>query len=189
MTPMLGIMASSISGSKAITGNYYSIATATVTSGGAASITFSSIPSTYTHLEIRMSNCLANANTVYYVSAFPNSDTASNYAYHRLYGNGTGAGSNANSSTTSGLMMYGGASKVLSTTTYPSNSVTQILDYTNTNKYKTSRSLYGQDANGSGEAGLASSVWMATTAVSSLLIQGYGNNLGAGTVISLYGVK
>ena len=49
-----GVVASGISGHLFTpTGRYESIQTATVDSAGTASITFSSIPSTYTHLQIR----------------------------------------------------------------------------------------------------------------------------------------
>ena len=45
MTPMLGIMASSINGSKAITGSFESIATVTGTGASPSqTLTFSSIP-------------------------------------------------------------------------------------------------------------------------------------------------
>jgi len=53
MTPMLGIMASAISGNLFTPSkDYDSIATVTV-STAVSSITFSSIPATYRHLEIR----------------------------------------------------------------------------------------------------------------------------------------
>jgi hypothetical protein len=51
MTPILGIMASQISGHLE-TGAYESISTVTVGGGGSATITFSSIPGTYTHLQV-----------------------------------------------------------------------------------------------------------------------------------------
>ena len=57
MTPILGIMASSMQGA---VGDYQSIATVTVGGAGSTSIDFTSIAGTYSHLQIR---CLARAST------------------------------------------------------------------------------------------------------------------------------
>jgi hypothetical protein len=55
MTPILGILASGMSGNLWAPGkDFDSIATTTVGAGGASTITFSSIPSTYRHLQIRL---------------------------------------------------------------------------------------------------------------------------------------
>ena len=165
----------------------YPIASTTLSSAG--SITFSSIPQTFTHLQLRLSNAFASANTVFLIAVEPNGDGGANYAYHRLSGNGSATNSNAGSSTTISLMIYGGTSKAVSTTTSPSIGIMDILDYTNTNKYKTTRSIYGQDSNGSGEVGLASGLWMNTAAITSLVIYGYGNTLATGTRVDLYGIS
>jgi hypothetical protein len=50
--PILGIIASAITGNL-VTTSYESIATVTVGGGGAATVAFTSIPATYTHLQIR----------------------------------------------------------------------------------------------------------------------------------------
>jgi hypothetical protein len=50
--PILGIIASAITGNL-VTTSYESIETVTVGSGGSATVTFSSIPATYTHLQIK----------------------------------------------------------------------------------------------------------------------------------------
>jgi hypothetical protein len=162
------------------------IAGQTLTSAG--SITFSSIPQTFTHLQLRLSNGFASAATVFFIGVQVNGDTGANYAYHRLWGNGSGAASNGGSSNDFGFMIYGGANVVVSTATNPSIGIMDILDYTNTNKNKTSRSIYGQDANGSGETGLASGLWLSTAAITSLRVYGYGNNLATGTRVDLYGI-
>ena len=44
-------------------GDYESIATVTVGAGGSSSVTFSSIPSTYTHLQIRFTAQCSNSAT------------------------------------------------------------------------------------------------------------------------------
>jgi hypothetical protein len=119
-----------------------SIATVTVGGGGAADITFSSIPSDYTHLQIRGIGLITSAGgfTVQF-----NTDTGSNYSWHQLYGEGSIAQANSGATQTFMYMAYGGGS-----TTAPNAFVTDVLDYANTNKYKTLRSLSGNDLNGSG---------------------------------------
>jgi hypothetical protein len=87
--PILGIIASAITGNL-VTTSYESIATVTVGSGGAANVEFTSIPATYTHLQVRGIGRSLEANTgvdVQYLRF--NSDTGSNYAWHQLVGNGS----------------------------------------------------------------------------------------------------
>ncbi len=165
----------------------FPIASTTLSSAG--SITFSSIPQTFTHLQLRLSNAFASAATVFFIGVQVNGDTGTNYAYHRLWGNGASPGSNGGTSNDFGFMIYGGANQVVSTSTSPSIGIMDILDYTNTNKNKVSRSIYGQDANGSGEAGLASGLWLNTAAITSLRIYGYGNTLATNTRVDLYGIS
>jgi hypothetical protein len=70
---------------------YESIATVTVGGGGSSSIEFTSIPSTYTHLQIRgIGTCTRNIGTMDLNTTF-NSDTGANYSRHYLKGNGSSA--------------------------------------------------------------------------------------------------
>ena len=88
--PILGIMASAMSGNLfAPSGAYDSIATTTLSSS-ASSITFSSIPATYTHLQIRgiVGDVTGGQASIL---AQLNGDTATNYSTHFLTGNGSAA--------------------------------------------------------------------------------------------------
>jgi hypothetical protein len=185
MTPMLGIMASSISGSKAVTTAYESIATTTVGSGGTANITFSSIPATYKHLQIRgisRSNGAADNTVIQF-----NSDTANNYATHYLLGNGTTASAGAE---TTRARFYVDILASNASGAMWSGDVIDILDYANTNKYKTVRALAGQDLNGSGTVWLASGLWQSTAAITSIKIYLNGAvNLAQYSSFALYGIK
>jgi hypothetical protein len=69
--------------------------------------------------------------------------------------------------------------------------VIDILDYANTNKYKTIRYLSGYDANGSGRVGLGSGSWRSTSAVTSITLQGleYSSNYKQYSSFALYGIK
>jgi len=77
--PILGTVASQFS-SKPFN-SYESIQTVTVGAGGTATVTFSSIPATYTHLQIRG---IARASADTQLDVTLNSDTGSNYSYHTL---------------------------------------------------------------------------------------------------------
>jgi hypothetical protein len=177
--PILGVIASSISGNL-YNASYDSISTVTVGAGGAASITFSSIPSTYTHLQIRGISKMSSGASLYMQL---NSDTGSNYARHYFNGNGSAAGAGGNSSFTN---MFVGSTGT-ATSTFGAN-VIDILDYTNTNKYTTSRSLSGADANGSGFMQVMSGLWINTAAVSTITILG-DSNFQEYSSFALYGIK
>jgi len=183
MSPILGIYASQMSGHLWPASSYESIATTTVGAGGASSVTFSSIPSTYTHLQLRISTLLSNVDDV--IIRF-NSDSANNYIGHFLLGNGTAASSG---------VLFGGASSGLailyapySATPIPSN--TDILDYANTNKFKTTRTLYGAENNSTGRIQLNSGLWRSTSAVTSILVIPFsGTTFSQYSSFALYGIK
>ena len=182
--PMLGIMASAISGNLwAPAGAYDSISTATVTTGGATSVTFSSIPSTYTHLQIR-ANIVGTAG--YDLLCQFNSDTATNYNFHYLAGNGATA--SAGAGTTTAFINI--SNNFMQGATIPGGAVVDILDYANTNKYKTTRALAGSDANGSGWLQLGSGLWRNTVAITSITVYpASSQSFGVNASIALYGIK
>jgi hypothetical protein len=184
MAPILGIYASQISGHLfAPSGAYDSIATTTVGSGGSASVTFSSIPATYTHLQVRAIGIGSTNGVTFRIRM--NSDTGSNYATHYLLGDGATASAGAITSTTS--LIWGTTPE---STTYPGAAVCDILDYANANKYKTTRSLAGGDMNGSGGyAALYSGLWMNTAAVTSLTLFPGAGNFAQYSSFALYGIR
>ena len=160
-------------------GTFESIATATVDSGGASSITFSSIPATYTHLQIRMYLNSAATNDV---GMYFNGDN--NSAWHYLKGDGANA--------TAGASTYQAGSAyttVNGTSTSPGGAITDILDYSNTSKFKTARTLGGYDANGSGQIALRSSYWASTAAITSVTIVAATSNFTQYSSFALYGIK
>ena len=191
--PILGIMASQISGHLwAPSGAYDSIATVTVGGAGAASITFSSIPATYTHLQIRGISRINTAATAasYNLLSFNSDTTAGNYYIHTLAGTGAVAVSEAYPGQ-SGEGFYQGEStrNNLTSGIFAAN-VHDILDYANTSKYKTIRTLNGWDANGSGELYFSSGLWMSTSAITSITINPVATRAFVQyTQFALYGVK
>jgi hypothetical protein len=189
MAPILGIYASQISGHLfAPSGAYDSIATTTVGSGGASSITFSSIPSTYTHLQLRYIARTLYAGAADSAVVQVNGSTANSYTIHYLYGDGTSAAAAATAPYT---FTYAG---YLPGATVTANvfgvAIVDLLDASNTSKYKTIRSLNGMDANGSGNARLTSGLIQDTSAISSIkLTADNGSNFAQYSHFALYGIR
>jgi hypothetical protein len=168
--------------------SYESISTVTVSSS-VGSISFTSIPSTYKHLQIRAlqkSDFTSTGLTLEAYIALNSDTTSTNYKGHYLYGNGTGA--NAGVSSFQSGIEYGFTSRTNPASTF-NNAVIDILDYQNTNKYKTLRSLSGGDGNGAGAVGLWSSVWMNTNAVTTITLLPYSSNWTQYSSFALYGIK
>ena len=178
MSPILGIMASQGGGTRG--SSFESIQTIDVTTP-VTSVTFTSIPATFTHLQIRMTT---KDNTgLASQSIRINGDSGANYAYHRLYG--TGATANASDVASNTFAITG-----ISDTQFGSG-IMDFLDYKNTNKYKTIRSLSGFDNNGSGWVGLWSGLWMNTDAITDIQIMTglLSQSWTADSKFALYGIK
>jgi hypothetical protein len=185
---MIGAILAGVYGDVAPQGDFESIATVTVGAGGSSEINFSSIPSTYQHLQIRVlcrDNRAADANSVFYRI---NTDTGSNYAYHILAGDGSNTSAGAASST---AFTYG---MIIPSANMTSGrfavGVIDILDYANTNKNTTIRTLQGYDVNGGGHVRFNSGLWINTAAVNAVRLYPDG---GASFVqhshFALYGIK
>jgi hypothetical protein len=175
LNSLIGVIASS----GGVSSSYESIATVTVGAGGVSSITFSSIPSSYKHLQIRaltVTSTPSNGSAIQF-----NSDTTgANYKYHSVYGTGSSA------TGTSGSPAYAPFFNGGAATTSPGSMVLDILDYSDTSKYKTIRSLDGYDANGSGYLGLTSGLWMNTAAINSIKFDAAYLQYSS---FALYGIK
>ena len=172
--PILGTVASQFSGKSF--SSFESIATTTVGVGGTSTISFTSIPSTFTHLQVRYATL---ANTGSNLDLRFNSDTTnSNYFSHRITGYGYAIDTDG-----SARPIIGAAD------TNPAVGIFDILDYKNTNKYKTSKALTGLDGNGgTRRLRLASVLWMNTNAISSIEIICDGT-ITQHSKFALYGIK
>lgn len=164
--------------------NYYMepIATTLLGVGGSATITFSNIPNTYKHLQIRYINTTSTVNQN--LDFQFNGDTGSNYAWHRLLGDGASAIADSTASTT--VMRIGRSG---GNSTSFAGGIFDVLDYANTSKYKTARTLYGTDQNGSGLIFLSSGLWQNTAAVTSITITPAAGSFSQYSRFSLYGIK
>lgn len=168
-------------------GAYESIATLTA-SGGESSISFTSIPSTYQHLQIRGITRFAFASTGNGVAwCRINNDSGSNYARHELTGNGTAV--SAAGAATQSLALYYPAPFDSNPANIFGSVIIDLHNYASTTQNKTVRAFAGSDLNGSGEIYLSSMLWQSTTAVNRFDLFTGGNNWKAGTTFALYGIK
>lgn len=154
--------------------------------GSSSTISFNSIPQTFTHLHIRAIARGTAAGSWDGMTVRFNSDSSSNYAQHYIYGNGGSVSTNGQASQTAayvGSTVAGGNQ----TAGLFGVAITDILDYANTSKYKVTRTLNGVDANGSGYVEMDSGLWMNTAAISSISII-LTSNYATGTRIDLYGI-
>jgi hypothetical protein len=166
-------------------GSFESIATA-IGTGSSDTVTFTSIPSTYQHLQLRF-NTLSSAGALGSLRLTVNSDTGTNYSYHYLEGNGATVA--ASGSATSNPYVSG----IPRNTSYPTVGIIDIHDYASTSKYKTIRVFAGVNANNTTNNDqsviLASNLWQSTSAINSIAVRLSGGNLTTSSTISLYGIK
>jgi hypothetical protein len=157
----------------------------TAATGSSGTITFSSIPQNYKHLQVRFSLVASAAYQSYRVQF--NSDTAdTNYVSHGLRANGTNV-------TAAGYATGAGYSSIVmlerngTVATYPNVGIIDLHDYASTTKYKTTRTLVGGDNNSTdGSIELDSGLWTSTSAITSITFkQSTGTFTGT---IALYGM-
>jgi hypothetical protein len=170
-------------------GSFDSLATAVVPSGGSASVTFSGIPTQYRHLQIRG---IAKTTSSGWLSAQFNDDaTAGRYQRHFIFGDGAGGtGSSGWSGTTSSNNIVFGYSNSSSGSSFNAF-VWDIIDYADTSKGKTTKSLMGLDMNGGGGfiELVSGGYFFASTAITKIVIAGESGNLAEFSKFSLYGVN
>lgn len=170
----------------------------TTASGGESNLTFSSIPQTYKHLQLRGIGRDTNTGAGFSTSirCTFNGDTAANYAYHRIFGNAnntvTSVGAiNSSFWTGEGAILLDGSGLPINTTNMFGAIISDIHDYSSTSKFKTITSIGGGNNNGQTTdtvIAISSGMWKSTSAITSLNITTY-DKFGAGTTYSLYGIK
>jgi hypothetical protein len=171
-------------------GSMETIGTYEVTSAQ-SSIDFTSIPQTYKNLEIRIVGKCTRANTSgSTIFTTVNGDTTStNYRGHYV---GCGFSSTASSgylSQDAGYLLYTGLAMGASSTNQVTANIMSIYDYASTNKYKTSRTIFGENTNTAGNISAYQCLWMNTAAITSLSFVILSYTWAPGSKISLYGIK
>lgn len=152
---------------------YEPIATTTVTSN-TSTVTFSSIPSTYTDLVV-IANTTLSAGVGF--GMYFNSDTASNYSFIYFYGDGSTAAAGSNQNTTRINIGNGN-------TTY-STYKAHIQNYSNTTTFK---SVISNGGIGNEIAIAFAGMWRSTSAINSITFQPASGTINAGTMFTLYGI-
>jgi hypothetical protein len=152
---------------------------ATTTLGSAASsITFSSIPSTYTDLQVVLTVLPTAANRPYLQF---NSDTGTNYSRTIIYGDGTSATSTATANTNQ-IITSALTSDQVNLTTW------DIFSYAGST-YKTVLGKVAMDKNGSGVVVATVGLWRSTSAINTINITASASTFAAGTTCTVYGIK
>jgi hypothetical protein len=181
-----GTLASSLAG------DFQSIQTITVGSGGQATIEFTSIPSTYKHLHLRTSDKISRSLATMSGGIrikFNSDSTTGNYFSQRLLSDGANPHyGNVYTGYSTGAYLFdsvgnGGPSQVFSST------LIDIFDYANTNAVTTVRTMGGGTPASGAEAYFFGGMWNSTAAVTTITLTEPSYNWVEGTTISLYGVK
>jgi hypothetical protein len=145
---------------------YESIQTVSLSSNQTG-VVFSSIPSTFKHLQIR---CLSRddrpSTTINNIHLEFNGDNTTSYAAHFIRGNSSSGSYAADTNADSVNITYEPAAS--STTGVFATTIYDILDYSSTSKFKTVRSLGGYTDNGSGNMVYQSGSWRKTDAINSI---------------------
>lgn len=191
MSPIpIGIFASSLAAAPA--GAYELIETKLITTN-TASVTFSSIPQTYKHLQF-ITNARANTENPsdYHFIRF-NGDSTINYAYHTTVGDGNSVSSNSNIAANSigqsmtDIRIPGSGNPVGIFGSW----VFDILDYSNSSKNQVIRGVGGYMGSSVGKVGIMSGLRTNLSAISSVTFYiGSGSSQYiSGSRFSLYGIK
>ena len=172
-------------------GSFESIATATGT-GSSTTITFSSIPSTYKHLQLRWNarDTFSAGNTPINFALVINGDTGTSYVHHELIGNGSSVSSANNIGYNNGFFRNAavagsGVANMMGT------GIADFIDYASTTKYKTIRAFTGYNTNGTitDNIELQSNLWTSTSALTSFTLTSNGNAFTTTSTFALYGIK
>jgi hypothetical protein len=153
---------------------YEPISTTTLGSA-AATVTLSSIPSTYTDLVLVITNTSSGGLAGVYLGLI-NGDTGTNYSSTIIFGTGTTTGSGRNTSDT-------GVNIGLSNSTQ-CNNIFQFMNYSNTTTFKT---VLSRGNSASGQTRASVSLWRNTAAITSFEISGV--TFDVGSTFTLYGIK
>lgn len=166
MSPIpLGILAAS-----GASGAAFELIQTSFGNGSSGTIEFSSIPSTYRHLQLRMTVRHDNASSANLeeCSIRFNNVSTNIYSMHWLEGSGATVSSGNYSTQNSMWGIWSNAPS--STASVFAGTIFEILDYASTNKFKTVRSLSGSVPATPARISLYSASYQATTAISSIQI-------------------
>ena len=165
---------------------FIKIASVTVGSGGAANITFSSIPSTYTDLLIKVSARSTGSYKRGVLLCYFNG-TATNLTYRRLYGIAAFGSPGSDSGSDSTTSYFSGNTSTASTF---GNDEIYIPNYASSNFKSYGSDGVSEDNSNEAGASLTANLWSSTSAITSItLMDNQSNNLAQYSTATLYGIK
>lgn len=156
----------------------------TVGSAGAASITFSSIPQTFTDLVIKVSS--RDTATDFILSLQFNGDTGSNYTSKLIQGDGASATSQGSTSTKIPTIMSDGSTDTAST--FASGDV-YIPNYRSANYKSVSVDSATENNAATAYMRLGASIWSSTSAITSITLFPPTGTFVQYSTFSLYGIS
>jgi len=161
---------------------------ATANPGNNQSVTFSSIPQTFAHLQLRCSIKGNDAGTIdTWFLRLNGLAPGSGYRGHFIRG---GAGAPTALTTSDSYMNLGNPGGNGNDSRVFGSFIVDILDYTNTNKYKTLRNFGGFETSSIGRVFFSSGFLVtSTSAITQIDLSGLSGGLMNGTTIALYGIK
>lgn len=185
---LLGILNSQVT---AAGGGAYELIESNILTSSASSVTFSSIPQDYKHLQIRVAAKSTNASTGFHpIYGRFNGVSSGVYTSHTLRGTGSSVSSGVTTTSATQINDLMHVPQTYFEGDYHFGvAVMDILDYSNTSKNTTLRSLAGVSAANNYRVQLASGLYMQTTAVTSFQLFPLSGNFAANSRFSLYGVK
>jgi hypothetical protein len=186
--PIIGTIASSRQVATPDTGAMFPLQVVTV-GASASSVSFTNIPNTYKHLQIRaIARTTRAGNTgIDYIGMRFNSDSSAVYAYHFLYGSGSTV--TAQAGTSSNIALGGNALRDGTANFIYGANIFDILDYANTNKFKTIRTLGGVGVNGAtSQITFSSGLWRSTSAITSITLTPESDAWKQYSQFALYGI-
>jgi hypothetical protein len=163
---------------------YESIASTTLS--GVSQYTFTSIPSTYTHLQLRCFYRTTDATDS--IEMRFNGDASGNYARTMMYwGSDIGVAAYQQPTGETTLRVANGAA----TGDYYAVMIIDIQNYAKTNQVKSFRSIQGKSTNNTeiDRISFGAGIWNNTAAISSINLACGGTSFQANTVLALYGIK
>ena len=185
LNTLLGTLSSGVAAS---TSSYESISTTTLAST-TATVTISSIPSTYQHLQLRLITRSSRAADTDDLNMIVNGITTASYSNHKLYGDGAAVTAAGVSSVTI-MEQIGKMTGDSSTADTFAATIIDIHDYASTTKNKTIRAFNGIDQNTTtGYVFLTSGLFQSTNAITNLTFSCQVGSFVAGSTFALYGIK
>jgi hypothetical protein len=160
--------------------------------GSASSFTFSSIPSNFTHLQLRLLVRGVRAFQTEQLYVRLNGDSGNNYAYQYMFGDGSGSSCGAGQAANGNLYLVNQFPAGSENANIFSSAVVDILDVKNTSKNKSMRGQTGYDNNNSGVVNAtvwaSGGLWVNTAAVTSVTVLSNGA-FATGSSFALYGIR